>query len=207
MVPLCLAARSLAAHQARTQASRDVLSNATGRDTQHQAMSRASAANLAFSPCCASGTCTTGGGFTPAGLSAGVCLPVRSAIDDALAGVESVVAKTTCWAAPICLPTDDGKTDIAPLLGAGGRNVAATDAFRHRLAHVFHGNEHRLYLSSEYCNNNEDTISALQDAARSSARGSCIDLKVQKRTKLGHCYIEVQREKKGGPLRGCVLHA
>ena len=34
MVPLCLAARSLAAHQARTQASRDVLSNATGGDTR-----------------------------------------------------------------------------------------------------------------------------------------------------------------------------
>ena len=167
MVPLCLAAKALAARQAATQASRDALCNVASEETKLQAISRVSASNLAFlpgspGPCCASGACAVG--CTPVQCGAGgACFPVRSPIDDALAVVESAVAKFTCWVAPIYVPTDDGETDISPLLGAGGRDAAATDAFRGRLVHVYHGNECGMCLSSKYCNSDDNTIRALQE--------------------------------------------
>ena len=115
----------------------------------------------------------------------GTCLPVGSSIlveeDTLLAGVESAVAKLTCWAAPIILPTDNGEVDIAPLLGAKGRDAASTDAYRSLLTHIYHGNEHRLYLSKNFCGCDDDSISALQEVICSRARDSRIDLKTKKR--------------------------
>ncbi len=184
-----------------------MLRRATGEETEKQAMSRASASNLAvFSPgtgsCCANGACS-GGMFTNSVAakitsttttsSASTCLPVGSAIDVALAGVESAVAKATCWTAPISLPTDDGDIDIAPLLGADGRD-AAIDAFRDRIECVYRGNEWRLYLSSKYGDSDDATVSALQEVLGSRAKASCVELKIKRRTysfkERKHPYIE-----------------
>ena len=191
MVLQCRGSTFLAARQA-TQASRGALRATLGRETEAQAQSRVLASNLGLSgPCCASGTCNmrrpaintqecraaAGGG--------GTCLPVGSSIlveeDTLLAGVESAVAKLTCWAAPIILPTDNGEVDIAPLLGAKGRDAASTDAYRSLLTHIYHGNEHRLYLSKNFCGCDDDSISALQEVICSRARDSRIDLKTKKR--------------------------
>ena len=76
--------------------------------------------------CCANGICVVGKRRpvqAPAALStSGVCSPVG--IDNALAIVDSAVAKVTCWTAPIPLPTDEGDVDISPLLGVDNKGCA-----------------------------------------------------------------------------------
>ena len=111
------------------------------------------------------------------------CSPVgdQSSIDDALAIVDVAVAKVMCWTAPLPLPTDEGDVDISPLLGADNKG-GAISAHRDRLEYVYHGNEHRLYLSSEYCSSGDDTVRALQEAIVSRARASCVELKTKRRT-------------------------
>ena len=145
--------------------------------------------------CCANGICVVGKRRpvqAPAAFStSGVCSPVG--VDNALANVDSAVEKVTCRTAPIPLPTDDGDVDIAPLLGTDNKS-SATDTHRDRLHYEFQGNEFRLYLSSQYCDSDDVTISALQTLLQWRAKSSCIELKVTKRTHSAgvrkHVYIE-----------------
>ena len=142
--------------------------------------------------CCANGPCRSA--FTcrrpPPGPDTAdadadadaLCLPIGgSTIDNALADVDATIAKVTCWESPLCVPTDEGDIDVMKLLGAGNVAAAISD-FGDRLEYVYHGNEYRLYLSSEFDGVDDGTIDRLRQCVQKNARDSCIELNAKKKS-------------------------
>ena len=122
--------------------------------------------------CCANGTCVVGKRRpvqAPAAFAtSGVCSPIG--IDNALAIVDSAVAKVTCWTAPLSLPTDEGDFDIMQLFGADNKDRAINEHRDHHLQYELQGNEFRLHLSSQYLEGPARPTNRRRGTARLSSR-------------------------------------